>query len=69
MKLRFAASDARLLAETFQTKSKGVFSEIETLSSPTRWPQERDQDGLDWLKSKINREGRRVSRLLGTWHS
>jgi hypothetical protein len=54
MKLRFAASDARLLAETFQTKSKGVFSEIETrILTDSAATKKGIQDGLDWLKSKM----------------
>ncbi len=54
MKLKYAASDARLLAKTFQTKSKGVFADIEVrVLTDSDATKKGIQEGLDWLKSKM----------------
>lgn len=53
-KLRYAASDAKLLAKTFQEKSKGVFGEIEIrVLTDAEATKKGMQEGLDWLKSKM----------------
>ena len=54
MKLHYAASDAKMLAETFQAKSRGVFATIEVLIvTDSQATKKGIQDGLDWLKSKM----------------
>ncbi len=54
MKLNYAASDATLLAKTFQEKSKGVFNEIEVkVLTDSQATKKNMQDALDWLASKM----------------
>jgi WD40 repeat protein/Zn-finger nucleic acid-binding protein len=52
--LHYAASDAKLLAKTFATKSKALFGDVEirvlTDADATR---KNIREGMDWLKSKM----------------
>jgi WD40 repeat protein len=54
MKLKYAASDAKLLAKTFEAKSKAVFGKVEirvlTDSQATRKGM---RDAMDWLKANM----------------
>jgi predicted Zn finger-like uncharacterized protein len=52
--LNYCATDAELLAKTFQEKSKGVFNVIEVKVLTDRQATKQGiLDGLDWLKSKM----------------
>jgi uncharacterized caspase-like protein len=52
--LRYGASDARLLAKAFQTKSKSVFADIEVrVLTDADATKQGILEGLDWLKSKM----------------
>jgi uncharacterized caspase-like protein len=52
--LRYAASDARLLAKAFQTKSKGVFNDIEVrVLTDADATSKNVRAEMDWLKSKM----------------
>ena len=54
MRLRYAASDARLLTKTLRERSKGVFQEIEVrVLTDAEATKKGIRDGLDWLKSKM----------------
>jgi Leucine-rich repeat (LRR) protein len=54
MKLRYAASDARRLAETFQSRSKAVFKDIEVrVLADADATKKGIREGMDWLKSKM----------------
>ena len=54
MKLRYAASDARLLAKAFQEKSKGVFGTIEVkVLTDADATKKGIQQAMDWMKSKM----------------
>ena len=54
MKLHYAASDAKMLAEAFQARSRGVFATIEVrVVTDSQATKKGMQDGLDWLKSKM----------------
>lgn len=54
MKLNFAASDAVLLADTFQTKCRGAFANIEVRVLTDKLATRKGiQNGLDWLASKM----------------
>ena len=54
LKLRYGASDAKLLAKAFQEKSKSIFGKIEVrVLTDGDATKKGIQDGLDWLKSKM----------------
>ena len=52
--LRYCATDALLLAKTFQSKSKGLFADIEIRTlTDAQATKKGIREGLDWLKSKM----------------
>jgi WD40 repeat protein len=54
MKLRFAASDAMLIAKAFQSNCKGVFANIEVRVLTDQDATKKGMEaGLDWLGSKM----------------
>ncbi|HEV3437927.1 MAG TPA: caspase family protein, partial [Gemmata sp.] len=54
MKLRYAASDATLLANAFKSQCKGVFANIEVnILTDKKASKKGIQEGLDWLASKM----------------
>jgi hypothetical protein len=54
MKLRYAGSDATLLANAFKTRCKGVFANIEIrILTDKKATKKGMQEGLDWLASKM----------------